>query len=429
MPNPLAPPLVSVLMPAYNHAHYVRAAVESVLGQTYDHLELIAIDDASSDATWEVLQSFTDARLRLYRHDANQGAHATLNEALALAKGEFIAILNSDDVYSPKRLERFLQATTEASSAELFMFANVDFIDSTGVLTSEHGRAMDYRALHSVCATLEPLDWFLAGNPAISSSNFFFSHTLADKVGGFAPLRYTHDWDWALRACRLAVPVWIHEPLLEYRVHPGNTLSEEDAWRHIHENSHIQAKALLVRPSSTDSESGAFATCHALLRNMSFHPLALLVYVLYRQAGVSEGRMEELTIGGRENWFLKNLALATGCPEDLFYSVRQLAELKPVIASQATLLQEIDGTIEAQGQLLIDRWNAIDQMNGMIVDRDRCIAAQDAMIQERWQAMQAMGRAIGEQQKEIMDLRSDRLVKLALRARQAIRWLRPDRDL
>lgn len=56
--------------------------MESMLGQTYGNLELIAIDDASPDATWEVLQSLGDERLRLFRHDANLGAHATLNEAL-----------------------------------------------------------------------------------------------------------------------------------------------------------------------------------------------------------------------------------------------------------------------------------------------------------------------------------------------------------
>jgi hypothetical protein len=68
-------------------------------------------------------------------------------------------------------------------------------------------------------------------------------------------------------------------------------------------------------------------------------------------------------------------------------------------------------------------------MNGMIVDRDRCIAAQDAMIQERWHAMQEMSRIIDERQEEIRDLRSDRLVKLALRLRKAMRWLRLDSDL
>jgi uncharacterized protein (DUF3084 family) len=139
--------------------------------------------------------------------------------------------------------------------------------------------------------------------------------------------------------------------------------------------------------------------------------------------------LEELTIGDHEAWFLKNLALSTGCPEGLFYSIRQLAELEPVIASQAALLRERDGAIEAQGQLLVERWNAIEEMNGMIVDRDRCIAAQDAMIQERWHAMQEMSRIIDERQEEIRDLRSDRLVKLALRLRKAMRWLRLDSDL
>ncbi|MDO9334195.1 MAG: glycosyltransferase family A protein, partial [Dehalococcoidales bacterium] len=67
MSNTLAHPLVSVLMPAYNHAPYVRAAVESVLDQTYGTLELIVIDDASTDKTWEVLQSLQDERLRRYR--------------------------------------------------------------------------------------------------------------------------------------------------------------------------------------------------------------------------------------------------------------------------------------------------------------------------------------------------------------------------
>jgi glycosyltransferase involved in cell wall biosynthesis len=451
MTNTLTRPLVSVLMPAFNHASYVRTAVESVLGQTYGNLELIVIDDASSDATWEVLQSFDDPRVRLYRHEANQGAHATLNEGLALAKGEFIAILNSDDIYSPVRLERLVEAATAADSAELFMYADVEFIDAIGASAGEHGRAMDYRALLAVCNILDPSNWFLAGNPAISTSNFFFSSGLAKKVGGFAPLRYTHDWDWALRACRQTIPIWLHETLLAYRVHPGNSLSEDDAWRHIHENSHVQAKALLARPLCSDPETESFAACQALLHNLSFHPLGVLFYVLYHHAGVPDARLEELTVGGRETWFLENLALAEGFPEDLFHSVRQLAEFKHVIASQAALLQERwsaihdmteaiierDGTIEAQAQLLVDRLNAIEQMNGMIVERDRCIAAQDDMLQERyrsmaaqddmlqerWHAMQEMSRAIAERQEEIKGLRSDRLVQLALRVRKAMRWL------
>ncbi len=130
MTNTLAHPLVSVLMPAYNHAPYVRAAVESVLGQTYGNLELIAIDDASSDATWTVLQSFDDGRLRLHRHDTNQGAHATLNEALKLAKGEFIAIINSDDIFHPERFAACLKEL-ELTGADL-VGTDIVLVDDDG---------------------------------------------------------------------------------------------------------------------------------------------------------------------------------------------------------------------------------------------------------------------------------------------------------
>jgi uncharacterized protein (DUF3084 family) len=179
--------------------------------------------------------------------------------------------------------------------------------------------------------------------------------------------------------------------------------------------------------------------------------LGVLFYVLYHHAGVPDARLEELTVGERETRFLKNLALAVGFPEELFHSVRQLAEFKDVIAGQAALLQERwsaihemtediierDRTIEAQAQLLVDRLNAIEQMNGMIEERDRCIAAQgdmlqeryrsmaaqEDMLQERWHAMQEMSRVIAERQEEIKGLRSDRLVQLALRVRKAMRWL------
>ena len=128
--------LVSVLMPAYNHERYVAAAVESVLSQTYPEWELIVIDDASQDGTWEVLQSFEDERLRLYRHDSNQGAHATLNEALGMARGEFVAIINSDDVFAPARIAACLE-TLHDTDADL-VGSDIVLIDAAGEPVLEH---------------------------------------------------------------------------------------------------------------------------------------------------------------------------------------------------------------------------------------------------------------------------------------------------
>ena len=93
------------------------------------------------------------------------------------------------------------------------------------------------------------------------------------------------------------------------------------------------------------------------------------------------------------------------------------------------MIEERDRGIAAQEAMIQERWQAMQEMKGMIEERDRCIAAQEAMIQERWHTMQEMSRVIVERQEEIMDLRSDRLVKLVLLVRKAMRWLLSGRRL
>ncbi len=386
MPNTFRPPLVSVLMPAYNHAPYVRAAVESVLGQTYDNLELIAIDDASSDATWTVLQSFDDERLRLHRHDTNQGAHATLNEALKLAKGEFIAIINSDDMYHPERLARLVAEAERSNGKDTLIFTDVSFVDAQGSTVEAHPRVLGYKALNERCASLAPYIRLLTGNLAVSTSNFFFSRLLAEKVGAIAPLRYTHDWDWALRASLYGPPTWVRESLLSYRIHVANTLSEDDSWRHIHENSYIQAKALLMRgqgvPEHEEPLAAARSASLALLENESFHPLALSLYLTCLLGGVDDNEMLELSCTRDGNWMLKELADAASCPADLFRSVGYLAEREKVVMDQKVMIEE--------------RWNIIHNLSEEIAKRDTCIAAQTELIEERWHIIQTLSEEVAK---------------------------------
>lgn len=414
MPNTHSSPLVSVLMPAYNHAPYVRAAVESVLGQTYGNLELIAIDDASHDGTWEVLQSFKDARLRLKRHEVNQGAHATLNEALEMAEGEYIAIINSDDVFATNRIDRLLAEAVASGEREVFAFTDVDFIGPAGEPANEHSRAIAYRDLRATCDALTRDVWFLAGNPAVTTSNFFFSRALANEVGDFAPLRYTHDWDWALRAQKRTSPIWIREGLLGYRVHAANTLSEDDVWRHIHENSHVQAKALSTLPIESGAEYAAFQACLALLKNESFHPLPLLFYLLHRLAGVPNSRMEELTAGQGGTWLMREIAETSACPEGIFHSLRQLAEREQ--------------TIEAQDRLIEERFEIIQRMSSEIANRDQVIASQAELIDNRDGWIADLQSRLGESERvlvtregELAGLYADRFVRMALFVRR--RWI------
>ena len=95
-------PRVSVIMAVYNASRFLREAVGSILCQTFRDFELIAVDDASSDSSLDILQGFADERIRIIRHDRNHGAAISRNDALRAACGEYVAIMDADDVsYEP----------------------------------------------------------------------------------------------------------------------------------------------------------------------------------------------------------------------------------------------------------------------------------------------------------------------------------------
>jgi len=101
-------PLVTVVMPVYNAGRYLRQAVLSIVGQTFGDWDLLVIDDASTDGAVESIADIADARIRVVRNPKNLGLAATLNVGIDLARGEFIARMDQDDVAYPERLERQL---------------------------------------------------------------------------------------------------------------------------------------------------------------------------------------------------------------------------------------------------------------------------------------------------------------------------------
>jgi len=103
-------PVISVVMPVYNAGRFLEAAVVSVFAQTFTDWELVAVDDASTDGSWEYLQEIDDPRVRLARNDHNMKHGATLNRAIEMARGQYIARMDADDIILPERLQRQLQA-------------------------------------------------------------------------------------------------------------------------------------------------------------------------------------------------------------------------------------------------------------------------------------------------------------------------------
>src|SRR5690348_17923923 len=99
-------PKISVVIPTQNRAEFLRAAIQSVLNQTFQDFEIIIIDDASVDETANVIQSFEDPRIRYVRHETKGGQGATRNAGIRQASGEYIALLDDDDEWLPEKLER-----------------------------------------------------------------------------------------------------------------------------------------------------------------------------------------------------------------------------------------------------------------------------------------------------------------------------------
>ncbi|MBW1956047.1 MAG: glycosyltransferase [Deltaproteobacteria bacterium] len=220
---------VSVIIPAYNHERFVGQALESLLNQTIKIYEIIVVDDGSTDRTGEVVKSVSDPRIQ-YVYQENQDAFNALNHGFQRAGGDFIAILNSDDLYHESRLARLLESAKKNGAA--CVFSDVQPIDENGAAITDpgfwwnvwHKKNKDF---YFKCQDLYTA--FLNGNFMVGTSNLFLRADAVRKVGGFAALRYLHDYDYIFRVM-LAYPgkvVYLHdEKLLFYRLHGDNTLSE-----------------------------------------------------------------------------------------------------------------------------------------------------------------------------------------------------------
>ena len=218
---------VSVVVPLYNHAAYIDEAIDSILVQGDLLAEVIVLDDGSTDDSVAIMRkrARTDPRIK-FQAQANQGAHATLNTALNACGAEFLAILNSDDVWVEGRLAA-LVAALDADPKAGMTWSQIRFIDGAGAGIDNAW----YEAGLKFCRDKGDLAAaLLNANLMMTTSNLLLRRTSWQTVGPFAALRYTHDLDWILRALALGVgAVAVEAPLLRYRVHATNTIAEDHA--------------------------------------------------------------------------------------------------------------------------------------------------------------------------------------------------------
>ncbi len=219
-------PLISVVVPLYNHARFIRACLESIFQQSYSHLELIVIDDGSSDLSPDIAKEQLGRcpyPCRFVRQE-NRGAPYTINKGLNISQGQYLTILNSDDRYHIQRLFKLIQAAEDNNSR--LVFSKIRHIDEDGnpilneTLHPYYYRRSLARSTFFPTRTFE----FLRQNWAVTSGNLFFHRGLFEEVGPFSDFEVCHDWDFILRAIVVEEPVFVEEVLLDYRVHGGNTI-------------------------------------------------------------------------------------------------------------------------------------------------------------------------------------------------------------
>ena len=230
-------PKISVIIPAYNHESYILDAVRSVLQQTFTNFELIIIDDGSTDGTLARIQSVQDGRIRVFHQD-NQGAAKTINRGIGLARGKYLSILNSDDLYTPDRLKTLATFLDEHEDVALAS-SLIQPVDSSGkpVLPySRHAYWLEWydNAIRQFHQDRSPVTSLLKYNFFVSTSNIFVRSTIFKHERMFHEnLSYCHDYEFLLRVLSRHSFHLCEERLLMYRLHETNTIRENEFLRHL----------------------------------------------------------------------------------------------------------------------------------------------------------------------------------------------------
>lgn len=212
------PPTVSVIISTYNRAHMVGRAIRSVLGQTYRDFELIVVNDASTDHTDEVLNSFNDKRIRYVRFGENRGGPAARNTGIKMARGKYIAFLDDDDEWLPAKLEKQVEKMKDVTGEVGLIYSGSEVIadDSNTIQRRYHPeqRGNVHKRL-------------LLGPMVGSVSNVLVKKECFIKVGLFdESLKSCQDWDMWKRISDHYEFDFVPEILSRIHLHPDQISSD-----------------------------------------------------------------------------------------------------------------------------------------------------------------------------------------------------------
>jgi glycosyltransferase involved in cell wall biosynthesis len=211
-------PDVSVVLPTHDRLELLRRSVDSVLRQDGVDLELVVVDDGSTDGTAAYLAALPDARVAVVRHDAARGVSAARNAGIERARGPVIAFLDDDDLWAPDKLRVQLDAMRDTGRA--WAYAGAVHINTAGRISG--GTApMTAERFAATLPRWNPM-------PAGCSNAIVEAGALGLASGFDEDLQILADWDLWLRLNRIGPPAAVARPLVAYRVHDSNMSLETD---------------------------------------------------------------------------------------------------------------------------------------------------------------------------------------------------------
>jgi len=205
-------PLVSVAICTYNGKKYIKAQLDSILGQTYEDLEIIICDDLSSDTTLEILRSYADSRIKIHVNETNLGLELNFLNAISLCHGEYIALSDQDDVWAKNKIEQLVSNIGQNT----LVYADSAFMDGAGILTGK--KLSNLRRMYSGGDNRVfslPLSPFLFGHAVL------FTRNIKDGIlAARAPI--FHDGGIGFVAAGKGMIGYLDEVLVFYRQHPAS---------------------------------------------------------------------------------------------------------------------------------------------------------------------------------------------------------------
>nr|WP_316640631.1 glycosyltransferase [uncultured Roseateles sp.] len=249
-------PLVSIVIPAYNQAEYLQAAIDSVLAQDYPELELCVINDGSSDQTAEILALYADRALCLSQD--NSGQAATLNRGWNMCRGELLGYLSSDDKLHPEAISTLVKALSHAPQCQV-AYPDYDLIDARGNLI---------KTIVAEDFSLPRLTEELVCQPGPGA---LFRREVLLRVGGWnSAFRLVPDFEFWLRAATLGPFLHVSGVLAQYRVHDGSA-----SFRPASSNAAGEiVRAIASFWGSTDTHPARRARSNAYLISAKTHALS-----------------------------------------------------------------------------------------------------------------------------------------------------------